>query len=138
MGQLVPLISKTSEFLCIFLVKKSNMENRFERCCFDYDLIRSTTQCDRLNCEGNHNPAFDICFHKVNNECCYCLNHQQLAQYWRCYVQKNVINVMFVKKYLLFLPAYKIVIFYPNTTLAGAEKPYQPVKWRIFTATIKK
>ena len=55
------------------------MENK---CYHSYDIIRSTTQCDRLNCEVNHNPAFDIFFHKVNNEYCYCLDRQQLGQYW--------------------------------------------------------
>ena len=35
------------------------MENRFEMCCFDYDLVHVTTQCDRLNCEVIHDPPFE-------------------------------------------------------------------------------
>ena len=50
---------KFGYFLCnkflLFLVK-FNTKNRFEKCCFDYDLIRVTTQCDRLNCEVKHDP----------------------------------------------------------------------------------
>ena len=69
------------------------MENKFEKC---YDAIRSTTQCDRLNCEVNHNPAFDILFHKVNNQYCYCLYCQQLGQYWRCVVENH--NLLYLRK----------------------------------------
>ena len=65
------------------------MENKFEKCCYSYDVIHSTTQCDPLNCEVNHNPAFDILFHEVNNEYCHCLYRQQLGQYWRCVVENH-------------------------------------------------
>ena len=63
------------------------MENRFKRCCFDFDLIRTAAQCDRLNCEVNHDPPFEIFFHKNNNEYCYCLNRELLNQYWHCVTQ---------------------------------------------------
>ena len=65
------------------------MENHFEKCCFDFHIIRSSTQCDRLNCEAKLNTAFTVYYHNVNNEYCYCLNCEQLGQYWRCIVQDN-------------------------------------------------
>ena len=65
------------------------MENHFEKCCFDFDVIRSSTQCDRLNCEAKLNTAFTVYYHNVNNENCYCLNCEQLDQYWRCIVEDN-------------------------------------------------
>ena len=59
---------KSGDFFCSkflsFLVK-FNMENRFEKCCFDYDLIRVTTQCDCLNCEVKHDPPFNFFFKKI-------------------------------------------------------------------------
>ena len=65
------------------------MKNHFEKCCFDFDVIRSSTQCDRLNCEAKLNTAFTVYYHNVNNENCYCLNCEQLGQYWRCIVEDN-------------------------------------------------
>ena len=41
------------------------MENRFEKCCFDYDLVRVTTQCDRLNCEVIHDRHLNFFFKKI-------------------------------------------------------------------------
>ena len=60
------------------------MTNRFELCCHDYDLFRKTSQCERVYCSGNHNPQFSVYFYKINNRFCYCLNREQLGQYWRC------------------------------------------------------
>ena len=60
------------------------MENRFLNCCFDFSLIGTHSECDRLSCEGNHNPVFNLYYHKVNKEWCYCLNRNQLDQYWQC------------------------------------------------------
>ena len=65
------------------------MKDRFEKSCFDYYVIRSTTQCNRLNCEVIHNPTFDILFNEANNEYCYCLDRQQLDQYWQCIAQNH-------------------------------------------------
>ena len=74
---------KFGDFFCnkflSFLVKL-NMENRFEKCCFDYDLIRVTTQCDRLNCKMKHDPPFEFFFQKSKDEYCYCLDRNQLNQ----------------------------------------------------------
>ena len=63
------------------------MNYYFEKCCFDYELVRKTYQCDRVTCQGNHDPEFSVYFLKVNNESCYCLNRKQLRQYWCCIVQ---------------------------------------------------
>ena len=60
--------------------------NRFEKCCHDFDLVRKTSQCDWINCFANHDPHFSVYFHKNNNSSCYCLNHRQLGQYWRCII----------------------------------------------------
>ena len=57
-------------------------------CCFDFDVARSTPGCDRLTCDGKHDPVFNILFDKSTNEYCYCLNRKQLEQYWDC-VSKN-------------------------------------------------
>ena len=92
------------------------MENRFEKCCFDFGVIRSSTQCDRLNCEAKYNPAFTVCYHNINNEYCYCLNREQLCQYWRCIVEDNASlcptkceNARFAKKHCIFLLSCRIV-----------------------------
>ena len=61
-----------------------DMENRFEFCCSDLDVFRSTSECDRLTCDGKHNRVFTILLQKSSNEYCYCLNRMQLGQYWRC------------------------------------------------------
>ena len=121
------------------------MKDRFEKSCFDCYVIHSTTQCDRLNCEVIHNPAFDILFNEANNEYCYCLDRQQLDQYWQCIVQNH--NLLCPRKCdrsnackevsLNFTNLQKSYFFYPNIKLDEAEKPFQPVKWRIFTATNK-
>ena len=51
------------------------MENRFEICCHDSVLIGSRSECDRLF------------YHKVNSEYFYCVNRQQLGEYWRCVIE---------------------------------------------------
>ena len=56
---------------------------RFEKCCYDFDLVRKTSQCDRINCFANHDPQ---CFHKNNSQSCFCLNRRQLGQYWHCII----------------------------------------------------
>ena len=112
------------------------MENRFEVCCFNYDTVCSTSQRDRLSCEGKHTPEFTVYFHKINNEYCYCLDRKQLGQYWHC-VNENDHKLCFQKctKCLICKKASKIFyklqesyFFYPNTKLAGADKPYVPTK----------
>ena len=34
------------------------MNYYFEKCCFDYEFVRKTSQCDRITCQGNHDPDF--------------------------------------------------------------------------------
>ena len=132
-------------FLCISFFTLNNMENRSEVCCFNYDIVHSTFQCDRLSCEGKHTPKFTVYFHKSNSEYCYCPERKQLGKYWRC-VNENHDKLYFKKcnKCLICKEASEIFnelqqsyFFYRNTKLADADKPYQPVKWRIFTATNK-
>ena len=145
MASILSTTIEEKKYFCISFFSLNNMENRFEVCCFNYYIVRFTSQYDRLNCEGKHTPEFTIYFHKRNNENCYCLDCKQLGQYWRC-VNENHDKLCFQKctKCLICKEASEIYnelqesyFFYPNTKLAGADKPYQPVKWHIFTATNK-
>ena len=64
------------------------MENRFLLCCHDSLLVGTRSECDRFSCpEGNHFPILNMYFHKSNNEYFYCLNREQLGQYWKCVVE---------------------------------------------------
>ena len=124
------------------------MENRFEICCFGYDVIRSTIQCDGLSCEANHNPAFIVYYQKGNNEYCYCLNRNQLGQYWRCFVKNSALlcpskcEKCEVCKEMshIYTELQDSWFFYPNIKVRprSESKPYQPVKWRILQLLIKK
>ena len=100
------------------------MENRFEFCCSDFDVVRSTSECDMLTCDGKQNLVFTLLFQKSSNEYCYCLIPVQLGQYWRCVcenqkiiAQKSVIylihliSVCFVKKCLIFTKNYEKTTF---------------------------
>ena len=57
------------------------MNNRCEKCCQDYELVRKTYHCEQLYCSGDHTPEFCVFFHKGNNASCFCLNRKQLGQY---------------------------------------------------------
>ena len=59
-------------------------KNCFLICCHDSLLIGTRSECDRLSCEGKHTPVSNLYYHKVNNEYFYCLNRDQLGQYWQC------------------------------------------------------
>ena len=52
--------------------------NRFENCYFYYTLIGTRSECDRLPCEGQHKPVFNLYYHKINKETCYCLNRHHI------------------------------------------------------------
>ena len=102
------------------------MENSFLICCHDSLLIGSRSECDRLQCQGNHDPAFYVFYHKVNNRHFYCLSRNQLGQYWKCVVEDreffalaDVINVVFVKKCLMFFLNCKTVIFFLSKSFCG-------------------
>ena len=101
------------------------MENSFLICCHDSLLIGSRSECDRLQCQGNHDPAFNVFYHKVINRHFYCLSRNQLGQYWKCVVEDreffavaDVINVVFVKKCLMFFLNCKTVIFFIQKLLS--------------------
>ena len=63
------------------------MENRFLTCCHDSVLIGTRSEFDRLQCQGNHDPVFIVFYHKVNDKYFYCLNRNELGQYWKCVVE---------------------------------------------------
>ena len=69
------------------------MENRFLNCYFDSLLIGTRSECDRFRCQERNfvvkkdYPAFKLYHHKVNNEYFYCVNRDQLGQYWKCVVE---------------------------------------------------
>ena len=122
--------------------------NRFENCCFDYALIGTHSECGRLSCEGQHKPVFNLYYHKINKETCYCLNQDQLGQFWQCVVNDrnkfcpeccekcHVCNIM----YEVFVELQNAYLFSPKTTQANSEEPipYQPVLWCVFTNVIDK
>ena len=125
-----------------------DMENRFEFCCSDFDVVRSTSECDRLTCDGKHNPVFTILFPKSSNEYCYCLSRVQLGQYWQCVCENQ--KLICPKKCNIFDTFNKCMLcqevsdiyeelrknyfFYPNES-KSTDKPFQPIRWHIFTAT---
>ena len=96
------------------------MENRFLLCCHDSLLVGTRSECDRFSCqEGNHSPVFNLYFHKGNNEYFYCINREQLGQYWKCVVEDrdsfcpsrcDQCNIL--KKCQMFLLNSKLVIFF--------------------------
>ena len=120
---------------------------RFEKCCYDFDLVRKTSQCDRINCFANHDPQFSVYYHKNNNQSCFCLNRRQLGQYWRCiindrdYFCPSSCEQCKVCKEVshIFSELQNTYFFNPNTRVHCSSEniPYQPVAWRIFSATNK-
>ena len=91
---------------------------------------------------------FNLYYHKNNNEYFYCLNRDQLGQYWQCVVegrdsfcprrcdQCNICKEMSD----VFTESQDSYFFYPKTSVANnhEEVPYQPVLWRVFTSVIDK
>ena len=124
------------------------MDNRFANCCFDYTFIGTHSECDRLSCEGKHNPVFNLYYHKNNNETCYCLNRNQLGQYWQCVVKNRETfcpghcNSCAICKETndVFVELQVAYFFCQNMTQANNQesKPYQPVLGRVFTNIIDK
>ena len=120
-------------------------------CCFDFIAVHSTPERDRLTCDGKHDPVFNILFDKstiYQYQYCYCLNRKQLEQYWDC-VSKNR-EAIFPKKCSVFDVFSKCMLcrevadiwyklqknyfFHPNEKVT-ADKPLQPIKQHVFTAT---
>ena len=117
------------------------MTNCFELCCHDYDLVRKTSHCDRINCFGNHDPQFSAYFHKVNNQSCYCLNPKQLGQYWRCVVNdrdyfcpSSCGRCKICKEVSHIVSELQDAHFFTPNTYMFEDFPYQPVVLRIFRA----
>ena len=118
------------------------MNYYFQRCSFDYELVRKSSQCDRITCQGNHNPQFNVYFHKVNNKFCYCLNQKQLSQYWFCVVQDreklcpmSCSRCKTCKEFTyIFSELTDAYFFTPRKTIDDTEIPFQPVLWRVFSA----
>ena len=102
------------------------MENRFLTCCHDSLLIGTRSECDRLQCQGKHDPVFNVFYHKVNNQFFYCLNRNQLGQYWKCVVEdldflcSSRCDQCSICKEMsdLFSELQDSWFFYPKTTLA--------------------
>ena len=112
-------------------------------------LSRFFIECDRFSFqEGKHVPAFNLCYHKGNNEYFYYINRKQLGQYWRCVVEDrdafcpsrcdkcNICNEMAE----IFSELQDSYFFYPRTSVANNPEdiPYPPVLWRIFKSVINK
>ena len=124
------------------------MENRFLNCCFDFTLVGTHSECDRLSCEGNHDLVFDLYYHQTNNKYCYCLNRNQLGQYWQCVVKdrdtfcpSHCDSCTICKEMSdVYVELKEVYFFSPNTYVANnvESKPYQPVLWRVFTSIIDK
>ena len=124
------------------------MENRFLTCCYDSVVIGTRSKRDRLQCQGNHNPVFNVFHHKVNNQYFYCLNRKQLGQYWRCVVEdrdyfcSNRCDRCSICKEMtdVFSELQDSWFFYPKTTVANNfdQIPYQSVLWCIFTSILDK
>ena len=96
------------------------------------------SECDRFSCqEGNHSPVFNLYFHKGNNEYFYCINREQLGQYWKCVVedrdsfcpsrcdQCNICKEMSD----VFTELQDSYFFHPKTSVANNQEnlPYQSV-----------
>ena len=86
------------------------VNNCFEKCCDDFDLVRKTSQCDRINCFANHDPQFSVYYHKNNNQSCFCFD-VALSMIGTIFALLPVNNVKFAKKFLIYFLNYKMPIF---------------------------
>ena len=43
------------------------MENRFTKCCFDFEVVGFHSECDQSNCQGNQDPAFAIFYQRASD-----------------------------------------------------------------------
>ena len=112
-------------------------------------MIGTRSECDRVICEGKHTPVFNLYYHKVNNEYFYCLNRDQLGQYWQCVIEDRDVfcpdrcdkcNICKEMSVVFTFAIQKSYFFYPKIDLANNHKeiPYQPILWRIFAGVIDK
>ena len=118
------------------------MENRFTKCCFDFEVVGCHSECNRSKCKRNHDPAFAVFYQRANNEYCYCLNCKQLGQYWRCILEDT--NFLCSSRCErckackemshVFVELQDSYFFIPNTKVSNnyEDKPYQPVMWHVY------
>ena len=75
-------------------------------------------------------------YHKVNNEYFYCVNREQLGQYWRCVVEDRDVfcrdrcdKCNICKEMSVFSELQDSYFFYPRTDYANNQEdiPYQPI-----------
>ena len=124
------------------------MENHFLNCCSDSLLIGTQSECDRLSCQGNQLHVFNLYYHKNNNEFFYCLNRDQLGQYWQCVVEDrdlfcpNRSDQCNICKEIsdVFTELQDSYFFYPKTSVANNHEEilYQHVLWLTFASVIDK
>ena len=124
------------------------MENHFLNCCSDSLLIGTQSECDRLSCQGNQLHVFNLYYHKNNNEFFYCLNRDQLGQYWQCVVEDrdlfcpNRCDQCNICKEIsdVFTELQDSYFFYPKTSVANNHEEilYQHVLWLTFASVIDK
>ena len=111
-------------------------------------LIGTRSECDRLSCKGQHEPSFNLYYHKGNKATCYCLNRDQLGQFWQCVANDrndfcpercdkcHICNIM----HEVFVELQDAYFFSLKRTQANSHEsiPYQPVLWPVFTNVIDK
>ena len=124
------------------------MENHFLNCCYDSLLIGTQSECDRLSCQGNQLHVFNLYYHKNNNEYFYCLNRDQLGQYWQCVVEDrdlfcpNRCDQCNICKEMsdVFTELQDSYFFYPKTSVPNNHEEilYQHVLWLTFASVIDK
>ena len=85
--------------------------------------------------------SFLFIFIKINKRSCYCLNHEQLGQYWCCaakdrewFCPRSCGHCEICKEVTRMFSELKDAHFFtPNATIFE-DLSYQPIAWRIFSA----
>ena len=85
--------------------------------------------------------SFLFIFIKFNKRSCYCLNHEQLGQYWCCaakdrewFCPRSCGHCEICKEVTHMFSELKDAHFFtPNATIFE-DLSYQPIAWRIFSA----
>ena len=115
------------------------MENCFSNCCFNFRFVGQHSECDRINCKGDHIPEFSVYCEKSLGFHCYCLNRHQLSQDFNflCKSQCSRCNICSEMSHI-FTELQDVYFFQPDVTCSATEKPLQPVMWRIFNRNISK
>ena len=85
--------------------------------------------------------SFLFIFIKINKRSCYCLNHEQLGQYWCCaakdrewFCPRSCGHCEICKEVTHMFSELKDAHFFtPNATIFE-DLSYQPIAWHIFSA----